>query len=256
MALYSRWLIPKGNEFRPGSAKVGSLVERLRKENWIVDAAGLKHCRFDAPLLAATGGLAVRTVDNTFGKDERARLLGRAEAQPWDITADWLDAPEREDLRLVWPVDLREPGTLKYPLSIAPDSTRARFTLEIHRSSDYVYPIADDIGTIPTECPCGEELSFEWDEEEVVPAFDASSGIYSTCEACCRTFDPGAGTATLIRPFDRSKSTVRGGAAYRFAVKFSSDAYVENPALAFQDGLVRMVEDEFGRDFFEFGSLS
>jgi hypothetical protein len=241
MARYSRWLIPKGNEFRPGSAKIKSLVERLRKERWI----------------AAKGGVAFRTVDNTFGADSRARVLARTEAQPSDLSAEWLDAPEREDLRLVWSVDLGEPGALLYPLSLAPDPRgRLRFTLEIHRSSDYVYPVTDDIGPIPTECPCGEELSFEWDDEEIVPAFDESSGIFTTCEACCRTFDPGAGTATFTRPFDRARSEVRGGAAYRFAIKFESDAYVEDPGLAFHRDLVRAVEDEFGRDFLEFGSLA
>jgi hypothetical protein len=257
MAQYSRWLIPKGNEFRPGSEKINSLVQRLRKEKWIVDAAGLKHCRFDASVPGATGGLAIRTIENTFGDDSRKKSMARVEAQPWGLSSEWLDAPEREELRLVWPVDVDDSGVLFYPLSMAPDAGgRARYALEIHLSSDYVYPVADDIGPIPTECPCGEELSFEWDDEEVVPAFESSSGIFTTCEACCRTFDPGAGTATLTRPFDRLESKVRGGAAYRFALQFKSDVFVENASLAFHRELVRAVEDEFGRDFFEFGSLS
>jgi hypothetical protein len=265
---YSRWLIPKGNEFLPGATSIEGLVQRLRKEHWIVDASTLASSRFEGILegmAASTGGLALRTVDNTFGKDSRARLLGHAEPQPWELSADWLDDPEREDLRLVWPVERGGVVSntlypLLYPLSLFPNSSvrddSVRYALEIHRSSDYVYPQADDIGELPTECPCGDDLAFEWDEDELVPAFARSTGIFATCVACARTFEPCKRTATLIRPFDSVRSMVPGGAAYRLALKFESGAYVADPALAFHGDLVALVEEHFGRDFIQFASVS
>jgi hypothetical protein len=258
--LYRRWLIPKGNQFRPGAAKVADLVTRLRKEKWIADAATLPKLRFAPSSLAAkTGGMAIRTVDKKPGDDARTMHLAQADPQPWELTAEWLDAPEHEDLRLVWPVDLGEDGVLKYPLSLVPGREKGQgweLTVEVHWSSDYVYPVSENIGLIPTVCSCGEDLAFEWDEEEVVPAFTESTGIFATCEACCRTFEPGRGTATLTPPFGAAPSELRGGAAYRFAIALTSRAYAEDPALAFHRDLVALVEDEFGREFFELGSLS
>jgi hypothetical protein len=262
MPEYSRWLIPRGNEFKPSASAVAGLVQRLRKDRWIVDLPGLPKCRFEGArekFAAATGGLAVRTVDNTFGQDARAKLVASTEPQPQDLTADWLEAPQRDELRLVWPVDIEE-GTLQFPLSLGPPKgepgERIRYDLEVQLSSDYVYPVARNIGPIPTDCSCGEDLAFEWDEDELVPAFTESSGIFATCEACCRTFEPGAGSATLTRPFDGLSSEVRGGAAYRFALKWKSRQYAAEPLLAFHRDLVALVEDEFGRGFFEVGSLS
>lgn len=265
---YSRWLIPKGNEFLPGAASLAGLVQRLRKAHWIADASTLASSRFEGALdalAATTGGLALRTVDNTFGDDARARLLGNAEPQPWDLTSDWLDAAERDDLRLVWPVDgggaaQEAPHPLHYPLSMTPKpglpGESVRYAIEIHRSSDYVYPQASDLGELPTDCACGDDLAFEWDEDELVPAFARSSGIFATCVACARTFEPCKRTATFVRPFEGGRATVPGGAAYRFALKFESRAYVANPALAFHPELVTLVEEHFGRDFIEFASVA
>ena len=264
---YSRWLIPKGNEFRPGATSLAGLVQHLRKDRWIVDASTLASCRFEGPLqavAAATGGLARKTVDKAFGEGARARVGAGAEPQPWDLSADWLDDPEREDLALVWPVHRKRAASvdhpLAYPLSILPKPNEcgecAPYVLELHRSSDYVYPEADDIGELETECPCGEDLAFAWDEDELVPAFARSTGIYASCVECARTFEPAKKTATLIRPFDGARSTVAGGAAYRFALKIESETFVAHPALAFAEALVSLVEDHFGRDFVQFASVS
>ena len=54
----------------------------------------------------------------------------------------------------------------------------------------------------------------------------------------------------------RAEEDVRGGAAYRFAIKIDcKESFVEDPALAFAPSLVALVEEEFGRSFFQFGSL-
>jgi hypothetical protein len=263
-ARYCRWLIPKGNEFRPSAAATVNLVQRLRKDLFLADPANLAGFRYAGPidkLAAATGGFAVHTVDNEFGDDARARVLAGKESLPRDLTTDWLDDPDREELRLVWPVDRlgSAPSPLLYPLTLVPPSSDQgeppRYALELHLCHDYVYPVAKGIGTIPTECSCGEELSFEWDPDELVPAFDDAGGIFWSCEACCHTFEAPGATATLVRPFDGASEVVRGGAAYRFALKFTSASYVENASLAFAPALVTLVENEFGRDFFQFGAL-
>jgi hypothetical protein len=235
---YERYLIAKGNAFSPSAVAVAKLIERLQKDGWI-----------------ASGGQAVTTVENTFGDDVRAKRSASTKPLPAAITAGWLDDPDREELRLVWPVQGGETRPPKHPLTRRPEG-KAGYALELHRAHDYVYPIAESIEPIPTLCVCGEDLGFHWDEEEVVPAFGSSSGIFAECEACSRTFDPTKGAAKLTNPFDGTTSQARGGAAYRFALKVDcGKCFVADPGLAFAPELVALVEDEFGREFFEVGAM-
>lgn len=266
VALYERWLIAKGNAFSPAAASVVKLVEKLRKEGWIVDPAtpaALGKLRFQGNSVRAerakgTGGYAVKTVENRFGKDQKglvAKLDASTEAMPATLTPEWLDNPEREELRLVWPVDCAGPLPLKYPLSHKPEG-EVYYSLELHRALEYVYPISETIDPVPTECRCGEDVSFEWDVDELVPAFGAATGIYAECEACSRTFEPSKGAATITNPFDGTTEEVPGGAAYRFALKVDcGKCFVEDPKLAFAPELVALVEGEFGRPFYEVGTV-
>jgi len=256
---YERWLIPRGSVFLPSAAAVAKVVERLRKERWIPDPASPDFARLrfkgaSAKLAAKTGGYAVRSVENTFGDDVVAKLAASTEAQPAVITRDWLDDPARGELRLVWPIDADDPPPVRYPLSMRP-SAPFRYAIEVHRAPEYVYPFSETIEAVPTLCACGEDLAFEWDEDDVVPPFGASTGIFAECDKCSRTFDPSKGSAVITNPFDESEEEVRGGAAYRFALKVDCGAsFVEDPKLAFAPDLVALVEEEFGRSFFEVGS--
>lgn len=224
---YERWLVAKGNVFSPGSAAIVKLIERLRKEGWI----GAK-------------GHAVKTVD--------APGDGK-EPLPAEITKDWLDGPGRDEMRLVWTVE-GDPG-LEYPLSQKPAGSTP-YSIEIHRATEYVYPTSETIDALDATCACGEDLTFEWDPDEVVCAFRSSTGIFAECEECSRTFNPSTETATITNPFDESEEEVVGGAAYRFALKVDCGAaFAADPKLAFAPKLVALVEEEFGRGFYEFGSL-
>ena len=256
---YERWLIAKGNVFSPSAPTVAKFIERLRADHWIVDPASndLAKLRFRGKRTeqaSATGGYAVRAVENRFGKDIAAKLAASTEPQPSAITAAWLAEPSREELRLVWPVDGDEPLPVKYPLSRKPEGA-VSYALELHRSEEYVYPISDTIDPIDTECACGEDLEFEWDPDDVVPPFGASTGIFAECEECSRTFDPAKRSAIITNPFDESREEVRGGAAYRFALKVAcGQCFVGDPKIAFAPELVALVEKEFGRSFYEVGS--
>jgi hypothetical protein len=235
---YERWLIAKGSVFQPSAAAVAKLVERLRKEKWIPEM----------------GGYAVRTVENEFGDDLRAKLAASREALPRSLGAEWLDDASREELRIVWPVDAEPPLPARYPLTERPQG-RIAWSLELHRSADYVYPIAEGIDPVPTVCACGEDLAFHWDEDEVVPPFGASSGIFAECEACSRTFDPAKAVAVIANPFGGAAEPLRGGAAYRFALKVDcGECFVRDPGLAFAPELVALVEEEFGRAFVQIGA--
>jgi hypothetical protein len=257
---YQRWLIAKTSSFLPSTAAVAKLVERLRKEQWIPDpkAPTFRALRFEGQpgsLAAKTGGYAVHTIDNSFGDDVAAASAASTEAQPSTLTAAWLDDPEREEIRLVWPVQSDDPSPVKHPLSRRVAGA-VRYALELHRCHEYVYPLADTIEVVPTMCACGDDLAFHWDEEEVVPAFEASAGIFHECEACSRTFDPSMGAARLTNPFDGAVEEVRGGAAHRFALKVDcGDRFVADAMVAFAPELVALVEDEFGRDMREVGAL-
>ena len=235
-ARYQCWLIAKGNTFAPGAAAIAKLIERLRADRWI----------------PASGGSAVRTIDNTFGEDAAAKAAASTEPVPDAIGADWLDAPQREEMRLVWSIEVDRPE--KYPLSQKPARVGS-YSLELHRAPEYVYPVSETIEPLDAECRCGEDLAFEWDEDEVVPAFTASAGIFAECEECSRTFDPSTTTATITNPFDGSEEEIPGGAAYRFALKVDcGKTFAADAKLAFSPELVALVEEVFGRAFYEVGS--
>ena len=209
MGVYERWLVARGNVFLPSAATVAKLIERLRAERWIVDPASgdLGKLRFGGgreERAKATGGYAVKTVENAFGDDVEAKMAASTEALPASITAEWLADEDREEVRLVWPASGDEPLPVKYPLSHKPDGD-VRWALELHRAPEYVYPVAPGIGALATECRCSEDLSFEWDEEEVVAAFERSSGIFAECDECSRTFNPSTGSASNQEPIRRNE---------------------------------------------------
>lgn len=229
---YERWLVAKTNVFAPGSASIAKLIARLQKDGFVGELSK---------------GHGVKTVDaGANGKEPLPAVIG----------ADWLDGPGRDEMRLVWTFSGEEEG-IHYPLSAKP-SGRAPFALEIHRAPEYVYPTSKDIDPLDATCNCGEDLTFEWDPEEVSAAFPNATGIFAECEECSRTFDPSKETATLRNPFDEDdEDEVPGGAAYRFALKVDcGDAFVADPKLAFSPALVALVEEEFGRGFYEFGALT
>lgn len=229
---YQRWLIAKGNVLSPGPAAIAKLVERLRKEKWIPES----------------GGHAARTVD-------KADAAKATEKLPKDITAEWIAAePEREEMRLVWTIEGDAAKDVEYPLSMKPEG-KLSWAIEIHRAPEFVYPVAENIEMIDTTCNCDEDLAFDWDEDEVVPAFKSSVGIFAECEECSRTFDPAQETATITNPFDDEEDDVRGGAAYRFAIKVDcGKSFVANAKLVFAADLVKLFEEEFGRAFYEVGA--
>ncbi len=228
MPRYHRFLIARGNVFLPSTTALAKLAERLEREGWITGRA-----------------TAVRTVEVDSGAPA-------TEPAPAKLDREWLDHPDREEIRLVWAA---EGDAAKYPLSRRPEGA-ARWKLELHRAPEYVYPTRNTIGKLPTKCRCSEDLSFEWDEEEVKPAFAASTGIFAECEECSRTFDPSKGTATIANAFDGTKEEVEGGAAYRFALVVETEAYPRDASLAFARELVALVENEFGRSFYEVGAES
>lgn len=153
------------------------------------------------------------------------------------LEAAWLDHPDRADLFLRWPA-------LRSPLAGA-----ASPTLELHRGDDFVYPEARGIGAIDSECACGEDLAFAWDDDDLPPPFGRASGIFTECSECSRTFDPARHEADIVDPRTGQTSRVRGGAAYRFAIVAASAEVA-----AFDPELVAACEAEFGRSFYEVGA--
>lgn len=233
---YQRWLIAKGH-FAPGSVAVAKLIERLRKESW----------------LPPDGGEAITTIDNDFGDDAAKKKAAQTKPLPKTIDKEWLDDGDREEIRLVWPVN---GGGITYPLTHKPEGA-ASYAFEIHRAGEYVCPVAKTITPLATVCNCGEDISFAWDPDEVVPAFEKSTGIFTECEECSRTFDPSKVTSMITNPFDGSKEEVRGGGAYRFAIVIDcGESYVGDARLAFAPELVAILENEFNRSFYEIGTLS
>lgn len=232
-AEYERWLIARGNVFSPSPESIIKLVDKLRAEKWIPQAI--------------ESGVAMKSGD----ADKKASAI---EKLPTALTREWFDHPAREDVRLVWRIE--GGGRLTYPLSQRPEGN-APYAFEVHRSFEFVYPISDQIEVIDTMCRCGEDLAFEWDEDEVVPPFGAATGIFAECEECSRVFDPAKVSAVVKNPFDDTEEEVFGGAAYRFAIKVDcGPSFVKDARLAFAAELVTLVSKEFGRDFYEVGSLS
>ena len=241
---YARWLVAKSNVFSPGSEAVVKLVEKLREEKWL-------------PAAGAGNATAVRTIENTFGDDAAKKRAAQTEAMPATLTKGWLDDPDREELRLVWSIEGDSASGLEYPLTHAPDGASRSYRFEIHRAQEFIVPVAKNLPPIPTTCRCKEDLSFEWDDEEVVTAFPKSTGIFTECEACSRTFDPSQASSELGNPIDGAKEEVRGGAAYRFALKIDcGTAFTRDAKNRFRPELVALLEKEFSRLFNEFATLS
>jgi hypothetical protein len=260
---YERWLIARGNVFSPGADAIVKLVAKLRAERWVVDPASPDLAKLEFRGLREqrgqkTGAFAVRRIENTFGAGRDgllAKIAASTESVPAALDAEWLNEPSREDLNLVWSVSSAAP-LLKYPLTRRPDGP-VSYRFEVHRAADFVYPISDNIDPLPCECRCGNDLSFDWDPAEVENPFGATSGIWTACGECSRTFDPSKEVASVANPFDGSAEDVTGGCAYRFAIKIScGESFVRDAKLAFSPELVALVEKEFGRAFYEVGSVS
>ena len=258
---YERWLIAKGNVFSPSADAIVKLVAKLRAERWLVepDAAELATFRFKGRREQhgqKTGAYAVRRIENTFGDDRDAlfaRIAASTESVPAPLPAVWLKDPSREDLNLVWLVSA-DATTLKYPLTRRPEGP-VHYKLEIHRASDFLYPLSDNIDLLGTECRCGNDLSYEWDPDEYENPFGAMACIATECTECSRTYDPSKEAARIENPFDGSEAEVSGGAAYQFALKIHCGESVVHAAdLAFAPELVELVSKEFNRTFYEVGA--
>jgi hypothetical protein len=240
MKIYERWLIARGNVFAPSAGAVVKLVQVLR----------------DGGFLPPSGGFALSSAE---GGD-----APRSEALPGELTAEWLDAEARADVRLVWPV---RAGVVHAPLTAladggadggtegGADGGAVDFTLEVHRASDFVIPTADSIGALPCTCACGEDLAYEWDPEEVVSPFGEATGIFTECEECSRTFDPAKGMAELRNPLGGASEEVPGGAAYRFALAVTTPHIPTDARVTFAPALVALLEKQFGRSFYEVAAV-
>jgi hypothetical protein len=261
-AEYERWLIARGNVFCPSADAIVKLVAKLREEKWIAtpgspELAGLRFSGRREQHGEKTGAFAVKRVENTFGDGRDAlfnKIAASTESVPANMDAAWLKDPSREDLNLVWLVSA-DATSIKYPLTRRPDGP-VSYRFEIHRASDFVYPMAACIDDLPSECRCGNELSYEWDEDEFVNPFGATTCIATECTECSRTFDPSKAMARIENPFDNSEAEVPGGAAYQFAIKIAcGERFVRHADLAFATELVDLCGKEFGRNFYEVGSL-
>ena len=78
-ASYERWLIARGNAFSPAAASVVKLVERLRKEKWLIEPtpSELAKLQFEGKregFAKGSGAYAVKTVENRFGNDASAKI--------------------------------------------------------------------------------------------------------------------------------------------------------------------------------------
>lgn len=259
---YLRWFIPKGNTFCPSGAAITQLVERLRKEHWIADPSSesFRHLRFDgAPLAAKAGAFAKHATPVTSPRNPAAGW----EALPLALTGAWIDAPTRSDLVLRFPLHADAALTwgaasVRYPLTRSSDSPKPlSCDIEIHRAEDFVYPISEQIDPIDAECACGEDLEFEWDDDEFHSPFGATTGIFAECSDCSKTFDPSGVEAVVRDPYSGKSRSVRGGAAYRFAlVVHCGKCFPEGgPMPEFDAELKTLVEAEFGREFYEIGAV-
>jgi hypothetical protein len=258
---YERWLIARGNVFHPSADAIVKLVAKLRAEGWLHEPGAPELSTFQFKGRREqhgqqTGAYAVRRVENTFGDGPDAlfaKIAGSTESVPAGLDAAWVKDPSREDMRLVWLVSA-DKTTLKYPLTRRPEGP-VHYSFEIHRASDFIYPISDSIDELVAECRCGNDLAYEWDDDEFVNPFGAASCIATECTECSRTFDPSKVTARVENPFDGSEDKVPGGAAYQFAIKIDCGKNVVQKAdLCFAPELVELMGKEFGRNFYEVGS--
>lgn len=163
---------------------------------------------------------------------------------PFPLEAAWLDDPNRSDLVLRW-------TPARSPLAEA----GSVLDLQIHRGEDFICPDYEQIGALESDCACGEDLAFTWDEDELPSPFGSATGIFTECSECSRTFDPAKFEATVTDVRTGQKTSVRGGAAHRFAIVVAGPLAEGALPSAFDADFVALCEAEFGRNFYEIGAV-
>jgi hypothetical protein len=162
---------------------------------------------------------------------------------PSPLEAAWIDNPNRSDLVLRW-------TALRSPLAEGKVAE-----LQIHRGEDFIYPDYEPIGALESDCACGEDLAFTWDEDELPSPFGSATGIFTECSECSRTFDPAKFEATVTDVRTGQKTKVRGGAAHRFAIVVAGPLADGAVPSAFDADFIALCEAEFGRNFYEIGAV-
>lgn len=233
---YRHYLVPEDRTFAPDAGGIARLVEALRARRWILTpehpAFLAQHAaREKIPAHEATGGYALRTVDNP-GAPRMLKLADHAIAAPIPVTADWISSlrtptstdPQRDELALVFTVDSGDEGfdgaAIAYPFAAGEDES-GYHDVVIHASRDFVHHASESMDPIDTLCTCGQDLAYQPDPYnlDVWLAIRHEERIRARCPRCASPFNPSqrrssrrdSGTGKPLPP-------LAGGGAYRFAL--------------------------------------
>lgn len=121
----------------------------------------------------------------------------------------WIPAGESGAMR--WEIDDDRTAGLRYPFVGELETYDARYyTIELRRSDDFVYHASECVDPFDdTTCTCGEELSYDTDDDQ---------RIYAKCPACGETVDPAVWSAVVRDGLTGAERAVAGGATHRFAL--------------------------------------
>jgi DNA-directed RNA polymerase subunit RPC12/RpoP len=242
---YRHYLIPRPNFFRPDVGQLCSFLQELIAHKWISPLASAQVRRMLTERPGMTyHELAART--GAFAKTARG-----FSTVPGSWSLKW-EKYLNKDTLLSWPVTDLSMLDLRYPFEHL-NSVRDEvyYDLEIHLSCDYVYRCSECIDPFDdTNCRCGQSLEYANDDR----VFYASRIRYQ-CPDCGREFDVSQKPAVLKNGLTGEKSTVPGGATYRFALAVDCGKWLpsRSAVINLHPDLVDLCQSALQHPFYEVG---
>ena len=244
---YCHYLIPRPNNFVPTAEQLSDLAIAFATDDWIA-CPGSDAIRKTASI----DSMAYADAESTYAKVKRQRGF---EAVPFPLTADWFKKQSASDLHLTFPVEHGDQVGLHFPL-IADGGIPADpyYGIQLHlSSSDFIHHSSEVIEPIDATCNCGEKLEYDLEDEVFY-----SARIRERCYRCGQIFDPATMDVTVRDGWNGSKSIVRGGAIYRFAVVIDCGKCIpprKSRLIRANPNLLSLCEHQLGTAFYEVGDV-
>jgi hypothetical protein len=248
---YRHFMIPHVQTFRPDARQLHRFVEKLGKERWIAVPGSDAMKR-----IAAIEQRPLEDVEAMWLLDFK-RLPYDQPPAPYPLPVDWFVRREHGDHCLKFPVNFFDPADLRFPFVPNSPYDYTYFTIEIHLADKIVRHISEcvDVDCKPITCPCGEDLAYSPNIDNINLDIFYSERIRNPCPECGRTFDP-AKLAIIVRNGRTGKlSIVPGGAMYRFAVVINCGKSIPVALSHVAPGLAKLYKAAFKMDFKEVGDF-
>jgi hypothetical protein len=154
-----------------------------------------------------------------------------------------------DEVRKHWDCGIRMSWPVWWPNGEVP------YDLELHVSpEDYIYHISESVNPFgeSVDCrQCGTRLDYE-PQTYLFGTF----AIHATCPRCGTFFDPSEWPVTYTEGWTGDKTTLLGGATYRFALILGNIPDDEQENFKVDPQLMELCKRTFGCNFYDFADFS